>query len=417
MTVAYPDALYFLGISLAFIVSLLLFNSPLGTKGTNRLLGTVFFGMAWFNMVILLVFSGLFLKVYWLAGWGIPLYYLVYPCAYLYVRQVQRGENALTRRDLWHFLPFLVAFADLLPFNLGFYKEKHIFAHNILTDLNQIYRQDVSFVLPLHLHFYLRPAVALTYLVFQWRQLFRGRGRASRRMFQWLAVFTSFLTLFLVLLCGLRAAAEIQGSGLYLFHNFEGTLLIIYVCFLLVSVALLFYPEALYGISSSNEVTGTSTERPVNAGTAGNPAPLPTQGSLGAGALSPMPGLNTRNIPQADQYLEMFETYMKDNLPYLHSKWTLQDMAMATRIPLHHLSPLINQHYKMRYTDLMNQYRVERAKDLIAEGAWQQLSLEGVGKQSGFSNRTNFFLVFKKMTGMSPSEYLQREKALKFPGI
>ena len=58
----------------------------------------------------------------------------------------------------------------------------------------------------------------------------------------------------------------------------------------------------------------------------------------------------------------------------------------------------------------MNQYRVDHAKSLIAGGAWKELSLEGLGKQSGFANRTNFFLVFKKSTGLSPSEYLQGVK-------
>jgi AraC-like DNA-binding protein len=110
------------------------------------------------------------------------------------------------------------------------------------------------------------------------------------------------------------------------------------------------------------------------------------------------------------QYLPVIEAYIQRTQPYLQAKMSIQDMAVATRIPLHHLSYIINQHYKVRYTDLMNKYRVDHAKSLIARGAWKELSLEGLGKQSGFANRTNFFLVFKKSTGLSPSEYLQGVK-------
>ena len=73
MNPAFQDALYFLGVSLAYIVAFLLFRSPVGHRATNRLLGVTFFCMGWYNMIYLLVRTGLYAKVYWLAGWGTPL--------------------------------------------------------------------------------------------------------------------------------------------------------------------------------------------------------------------------------------------------------------------------------------------------------------------------------------------------------
>jgi AraC-like DNA-binding protein len=51
--------------------------------------------------------------------------------------------------------------------------------------------------------------------------------------------------------------------------------------------------------------------------------------------------------------------------------------------------------------------RIEHAKQLLKEGKNKTLSIEGIGSQSGFSSRSNFFSTFKSEVGMTPTEYLE----------
>ena len=45
-------------------------------------------------------------------------------------------------------------------------------------------------------------------------------------------------------------------------------------------------------------------------------------------------------------------------------------------------------------------------KKLISEGKAEELTLEAIGIQSGFTNRNTFFTAFKKVEGVSPSAFL-----------
>jgi AraC-like DNA-binding protein len=399
MSFAYQDAFYFLGVSLTFIVAFLLFRSPVAHRATNRLLGITFFSMGWYNMIFLLTITGVYTKVYWLAGWGPSLGFLIAPCAYLYVRQTLSQKEGIRRRDWIHFLPFAIVFIDMIPFNVGLtHVDKATYVANAVRNYNEFYLQKISLI-PLPVLFFLRPALSIVYLVFQWRIVIPAARRKLGRLYHWLLTLTSIQTVFYLAMTTLTVLGSRNGVGIYVVLKYQGLLYLLFALLISISIILLLYPDALYGLKEGWNPGSLRL----------GPKPLPVEKAV----VEPKP-VNERMIAQ---YLPIIEAYMQKEKPYLQSKWSIQDMAVATSIPLHNLSYIINQHYKMRYTDLMNQYRVEHAKALISGGAWKELSLEGLGKQSGFSNRTNFFLVFKKSTGLSPSEYLNQEKGLKLPGI
>ena len=279
MSSAYQDALYFLGVSLAYIVSFLLFRSPVGHRATNCLLGVAFFSMGWYNMVYLLTLTGLYTQVYWLAGWGPPLCFLISPCAFLYVRQTLRDKNGLDKRDWLHFLPFLIFFVDLLPFNMGLSAvSKAEYVHRAMSNYNEFYLQRISLI-PIRWHFVLRPLQALIYLVFQWRLLARKREGTTKRLYRWLLTLTGLQTFFYVILAVFTAQGLSTGQGIYVTRDYQPLLYILFFCFFLVSVILLSYPDVLYGLRQNEggqrgtpiivpaiaTIPATISVRPVNA--------------------------------------------------------------------------------------------------------------------------------------------------------
>ena len=72
---------------------------------------------------------------------------------------------------------------------------------------------------------------------------------------------------------------------------------------------------------------------------------------------------------------------------------------------------LLNNHYRKSFADFINIFRVNYVKEKLRKNdALQQITIEALGNQAGFSSKSNFFLTFKKHTGMSPLEYIRNGK-------
>jgi AraC-like DNA-binding protein len=51
--------------------------------------------------------------------------------------------------------------------------------------------------------------------------------------------------------------------------------------------------------------------------------------------------------------------------------------------------------------------RVEYVMENFNKPEWQNLTLEAIGNESGFRNRSTFIINFKGVTGENPSEYFK----------
>jgi len=72
-----------------------------------------------------------------------------------------------------------------------------------------------------------------------------------------------------------------------------------------------------------------------------------------------------------------------------------------------HLSRLINGHYKRTFSELINEYRVSDAKDMLEN---TKDPITNISFDIGFSSITSFNRVFKEATNLAPSEYRNQNK-------
>jgi AraC-like DNA-binding protein len=100
--------------------------------------------------------------------------------------------------------------------------------------------------------------------------------------------------------------------------------------------------------------------------------------------------------------------YLQKQKPFLEAEFSIDDLSHALNIQRHHLYYCMNKVMKMKFTELKRKLRIEHAKQLLKEGKNKTLSIEGIGSQSGFSSRSNFFTTFKTEVGMTPTEYLEK---------
>jgi AraC-like DNA-binding protein len=108
----------------------------------------------------------------------------------------------------------------------------------------------------------------------------------------------------------------------------------------------------------------------------------------------------------ASQILQVME---RDKL-YMEAELTLQDLANRLQCPSHQVSLAINEGLNKNFYDVINGYRVEEAKRLLIDPKNQNFTILSVAFDAGFNSKTTFNTVFKKFTGLTPSEYRQQKE-------
>lgn len=98
----------------------------------------------------------------------------------------------------------------------------------------------------------------------------------------------------------------------------------------------------------------------------------------------------------------------KDKL-YQEPELTLQALADKLGIPSYQASQVINDGMDKNFYDLVNGYRVEEAKRLLVDSKKNNYTILSIGFEAGFNSKTTFNTVFKKITGLTPTEYRDKE--------
>jgi len=169
------------------------------------------------------------------------------------------------------------------------------------------------------------------------------------------------------------------------------------MAFLAIPISLLFFPELLYGIPRyPNENISSNTNKIVDNKVSPEPATIEIA--------EIEPGF----VELADQIIQYIELHK----PYLNPNFSVAQLAVALKVPQHHISYCFNKVFQQRFTKMKTKLRVEHAKKLLANGEHLNITIDAIGLQSGFSTRSNFFSSFKEEAGCTPTEYLQKTQLL-----
>ncbi len=107
----------------------------------------------------------------------------------------------------------------------------------------------------------------------------------------------------------------------------------------------------------------------------------------------------------AEKMLEELKVYMEKEKPYKNSAVTMQDVADAVNLSPHNLSQIINLHLNRNFYNFINDYRIEEAKKMLKNPEYESKTILEIAYESGFNAKTTFNSVFKKQTGMTPSQF------------
>ncbi|MEX0770554.1 MAG: AraC family transcriptional regulator [Balneolaceae bacterium] len=102
---------------------------------------------------------------------------------------------------------------------------------------------------------------------------------------------------------------------------------------------------------------------------------------------------------------EQFKIILREKEPYLDPGFTRDDLCKELNLSPMQFHSMVNRNFGMNYSKLMNKFRVEEAKKLLEKPDSREMKKASVAKMAGFGSLSQFNVHFKKMTGMTPTEY------------
>lgn len=322
-----------------------------------------------------------------------PLMYLNAPFFFFYIRNTLKNINGLKKADYLHFIPALVHFLDLIPFYLLSFEEKQEIAKMIFLNKNLLYYMG-SGLIPISFHYLFRLLLQLVYFSYCVYLVRKFRPQlmslmSKEKLGNWLLISLVLMgavaiSNFLYMIACYFGENQYQLSAEKLVFSSIGILGI-----LLLNLYINFNPERVYGYFNKNMDQEAVVQEPiVKIGSAENPV--------------------IAEIKDTGLLMEKIRYALYEEQVFLNKGITIVDFAKKIEVSPKLLSTLINRKFETNFNELINNYRVDYAKELLEGNILERYSIEGLANMAGFNSRITFFNVFKKKEGISPSEYLKR---------
>lgn len=106
-----------------------------------------------------------------------------------------------------------------------------------------------------------------------------------------------------------------------------------------------------------------------------------------------------------DILMQQIDRHIETIKPFLTAGYSIHDFSKEIHIPAYQISKVINATSGLGFVAYMNLKRIKYCIAQFEQGEWIHLTLEAVAAECGFNNRNSFTRAFKKVTGISPSDF------------
>lgn len=123
-------------------------------------------------------------------------------------------------------------------------------------------------------------------------------------------------------------------------------------------------------------------------------------GAFAAGLREVLEELREESGPQCDQIVERARSYIERN--YMRQDLTLEETAGALAVSPDHLSRLMKRETGKPFVEYLAAHRITRSMALLAQ---RDVKMFEIAELAGFASQHYFSRVFRRISGMSPTEY------------
>jgi AraC-like DNA-binding protein len=312
----------------------------------------------------------------------LPIFTLIGPSFYFYTHFFLYKKYRFTYLDFIHLGPALYIMVNEFPYLLIPFTEKIMVASLVHHQFNHQYLFPFALING-KMAFLFKNGISLLYLLYGYVLFFKFSQSENfqklttverKRQCTWMFLF---LLTSSVIYGGMMFAMV---SAVKLTYYFYMSISGVGILFLIISLIL--FPSILYGRGFIIE---------------------PVQTIKCFIKLPKIILLSQRQFIEIDTLVAVFMV----DLPYTRNDFNLNKVSLELGIPKYHLTYYLHTHLHLSFNSWRDQLRIIYAKGLITKGEAQSLTLEGIGKQSGFKSRDKFTRAFKAQTGSNPSDFLK----------
>lgn len=115
-------------------------------------------------------------------------------------------------------------------------------------------------------------------------------------------------------------------------------------------------------------------------------------------------------MKKARQYRARVLEFMEKEKPYLDPEITMPKLAEMMDMSKEELSYVVNKELRLNFNAFLNEYRIREAKERLRDPRENRYVILKIAHDVGFNSKSSFNLVFKNLTGLSPSEYRKKHQ-------
>jgi len=355
-------------------LSAYLFSQHKGKTVSNRLLGLFLLVIALNLFDVFLLQFGVYFAHPALAGLGSCLPLLFGPLLYFYTESIIYKDFSVSIKNSIHFFPFILIFCctEIYYQNQPFEVQERILIslshHRIPAIIS-----DISTLIFLQFLCY---AIASLRLVSLYKKI-AGQHLSNPKYtdVSWLYSTILFFILIIIIsaLNGLLAQTALSKYYLLAFN-------------LVVVLLLLFVIQVMMKALS----------RPYFFSFADVSDPVEQPAKMTAG--------------EKEAIVQTLLAFMKSDKPYLDPELSLDQLAAKLSLKPRALSQAINDIRQQNFFDFINRYRIDEAKNLLTNPKDKKITVLEILYQVGFNSKSSFNTLFKKYTGLTPTEFRKEQE-------
>lgn len=122
---------------------------------------------------------------------------------------------------------------------------------------------------------------------------------------------------------------------------------------------------------------------------------------------SPVTNKNYSNVSinEINTIVDRIKQLMDQDKLFLDENLNLKAFASQLKADPNLVSYILNAHLEQNFYEFVNSYRIEEVKRKLVDPKNSHLSILGMALDSGFSSKTTFNRLFKRMTGVTPNQF------------
>jgi AraC-like DNA-binding protein len=375
MTFSLSDILFIIVIFQLLFTAFFLFTHKKAGRISNGLLGALFLAICLNLADNFLLIKRFYFSYPSLALWSVWMLLLFGPLLYLYTQSILFRDFSLSGRKWLHFLPFITL---TLVTEIGWQIEPRpaklsILDHIYIRNIPAYQYWDTGFIF---LHFFVYIAFSLR-LIRKFRQRLGDRFSDLQRLnISWLSSTLLFFTIAMIV-AALNGFMGLTPLANYFYFVFTIILLILFVYINLVILKAMQRPALFAGMKEEEE---------------------PAKGvrKYAGSVLTP---------EESKGLLDRLQHHMQTTKPYLEPELTLEELSARLSLRPKILSQVINENTGQNFFDFINRYRIGEAKRMLTDPTDKKITVQEVLYVVGFNSKSSFNTLFKKYTGVTPSEF------------